>query len=283
MTLPALVKKADGKRVKIIANEIAIFAPDSDRASMHFVTFEFLDSRFENLDKSLRFPKTAEIAETIWKKLPADYELSDDFRSLLVTQKRVEIIGNEIAIFAPDAHQATADQEIYESNNRALSRYEPHDQSLRFPKTTENAETIWEVLSADADYVFSDDFKSFCKARQRVEIIDGEIAVFLLYPDCASLRIQEPKGRYNDADRSFRYSLSDALALTPLLPPKIERSPEFCELLAEAIRQNEYKQMKRIDLLLDEHPDHCVAVYYPRENAATIDPEYFHFAIRWTG
>lgn len=72
------------KRVEIIGNEIAVFIPYADRANMHFVTFEFLDSRFENSDNSIRFPKTAETAESIWENLPADYELSEDFRLLVM-------------------------------------------------------------------------------------------------------------------------------------------------------------------------------------------------------
>lgn len=115
-------------------------------------------------------------------------------------KKKVKIIDNEIAIFAPDAHQATADQTIYESNNRALSRYEPHDQSLRFPKTAENAKTIWEILAAD--YEFSDNFR---------------------------------------------------------------------------LLVNKFKQMKRIDLLFDEHPDRCVAVYYPQSPSLAANPEFFWF------
>jgi hypothetical protein len=125
-----------------------------------------------------------------------------DFFELYETPKRVEIIDNEIAIFAPSADQVTADQTIYYSNDQALSRYEPHDQSLRFPKTSENVETILEVLAAD--YELSVDFR----------------------------------------------------------------------LLAAAVTQNESKQMKRIDLLSDEHPDRCVAVYFPRHPNFYIDPDF---------
>lgn len=126
-------------------------------------------------------------------------------RVLSKEPKRVEIIGNEIAIFAHDVHQAIFHQTMYYSNNRALSRYKPHDQSLRFPKTVEIAETIWKVLAAGYlldNYELSDDFK---------------------------------------------------------------------------LLVNELQQVKRIDLLPDEHPDRCVAVYYPQSPSLTIDPEFHGF------
>lgn len=122
-----------------------------------------------------------------------------------------------------------------------------------------------------------DDFRALYKSPQRVEIIDGEIAVFLPYPDRASIELATPKGRYNEADRSFRYWLSDALALNVLLSGEIEKSPEFLELLASAAEQKDISQTKRIDLLPDEHPDRCVAVYFPSDPSKTVDPEFFWF------
>lgn len=70
------------KRVEIIGNEIALFS--QFYGDLTNLEFQLSGSRFESDDNSLRFPKTAETAETIWENLPADYELSEDFRLLVM-------------------------------------------------------------------------------------------------------------------------------------------------------------------------------------------------------
>lgn len=142
--------------------------------------------------------------------------------------KKVEIIDDEIAIFAP-----SADQAIYYSNDQALSRCEPHDQSLRFPKIAKNAETIWEILSADFDV--SPEFLALanvqesqlekvaitsCHARPLVDLLLNEhpdrcivVSGFTDGDQHFSCKVSHLDGVYNESDNTWRFSL----ATLPLL------------------------------------------------------------------
>lgn len=151
--------------------------------------------------------------------------------------KRVEIIDDEIAIFAPSAHQATLDQVMYYSDDRALSRYEPHDQSLRFPKTAKNAETMWGILSAD----FTDEFDlspeflalvnvqeshlekaaaASCSVRLLVDLLLDEhpercivVSGFTDADQHFKCKVSHLDGVFNELDNSWRF----CLATLPLL------------------------------------------------------------------
>lgn len=151
--------------------------------------------------------------------------------------KRVEIIDNEIAIFAPSAHQAILDQVIYHSNDQALSHYESHDQSLRFPKTAKNAETIWKILSADftADFDLSPEFLTLgnvqesqnenaatasCYVPPRVDLLLDEhpercivVSGFTDADQYFSSKVSHLDGVFSESDNSWRFSL----ATLPLL------------------------------------------------------------------
>lgn len=153
-------------------------------------------------------------------------------------RKRVEIIDDEIAIFAPSAHQAIVDQVMYYSNDQALSHYEPHDQSLRFPKTPKNAETIWEILSADftTEFNLSFEFLALVNVQQsplkKVEAAESGYVLPLVdllldeHPErCIVVsgftdgdqdffcKVSHLDGVFNELDNSWRFSL----ATLPLL------------------------------------------------------------------
>lgn len=77
------------KRVEVIGDEIAIFSYSGGTKALCDIGlsgsfYQSKESRFDLSDDSIRFPKTVENAETIWELLPADYELSDEFRLLVM-------------------------------------------------------------------------------------------------------------------------------------------------------------------------------------------------------
>lgn len=73
-----------------------------------------------------------------------------DFLALYKNPKRIEVIGNEIAVFVPYADRVS-------HTNNEHCRFEPLDGSIRYPKTPETAERIWETTPAD--YHLSDEFR----------------------------------------------------------------------------------------------------------------------------
>jgi hypothetical protein len=109
---------------------------------------------------------------------------------------------------------------------------------------------------------------------KRVEIINNEIAIFTVYDGWANLNFSVPGfRRIENSDSSLRFptTVKTAQIIWENLPADYEFSDDFSLLV------NELQQVKRIDLLLDEHPDRCVAVYYPQNPSLTIDPEFFWF------
>lgn len=71
------------KRIEIIGNEIAVFIPYADLVNHTDTEY----CRFELSDKSIRYPKTAETAERIWKTTPADFYVSPEFLALVNVQE----------------------------------------------------------------------------------------------------------------------------------------------------------------------------------------------------
>lgn len=178
MTYTAPVKQADRTETVSAPRQMNIIeaalvglsgvcdgAHSHDNAGFNGTDTQFGKSLAEQIEKGR--PLTYKQAQGAIEMLPKykkqltnmslDVPSKKDFFEHYKNPKRVEIIGDEIAVFAPSADQVNADQAIYYSNNQALSHYDPHDQSLRFPKTAETAETIWESLPAD--YELSDDFR----------------------------------------------------------------------------------------------------------------------------
>jgi hypothetical protein len=109
---------------------------------------------------------------------------------------------------------------------------------------------------------------------KRVEIINNEIAIFTVYDGWANLNFSVPGfRRIENSDNSLRFptTVKTAQIIWENLPANFEFSYDFRLLL------NKFKQVKRIDLLPDEQPNHCVAVYYPQNPTLAIDPEFFWF------
>ena len=108
---------------------------------------------------------------------------------------------------------------------------------------------------------------------KRVEIIGNEIAVFTTHEDQASMSFEVSSFRFEHLDNSWRFPKTVKTVATILenLPANYELSDDFRSLV------NEFKQVKRIDLFPDEHPDRCGAAYYPQNPSLTINPEFFWF------
>lgn len=73
----------------------------------------------------------------------------------------------------------------------------------------------------------ADDLNRLYLSPFRAEIINGEVAVFCPYSDSGSITLENPKGRYNPEDRSYRYSTEDAYVVNKLLPNNFQRTEEF--------------------------------------------------------
>lgn len=84
-----------------------------------------------------------------------------------------------------------------------------------------------QLIKLGVAFPTADDFNRLYPFPFRAEIIDGEVAVFCPYSDRESITQQNPKARYNSADRSYRYPLTDAYEVNQLLPDHFQRSCEF--------------------------------------------------------
>lgn len=73
----------------------------------------------------------------------------------------------------------------------------------------------------------ADDLNCLYPFPFRAEIIDGEVAVFCPYSDRESITQQNPRARYNSADRSYRYPIEDAYEVNQLLPDNFQKTEEF--------------------------------------------------------
>ena len=201
----------------------------------------------------------------------------------LAVQKRIDFINGEIAIFVPYADRLSI---IDKCSN---GRYELSDRSYRFPLS--EAKRI--IDSLPPGFQFSDKFldaiandevtdlilPAAVKIEKRVMLLPNEhkdrmIAVFGLpeFPnhDVVLLgKIKKSKGTYEPSDRSWRFSISEIYMLDLHFP-----EPEFShdENFSKAFDPTVYaKQLnKRVDILLDAHPDEMVAIYAPYNDIPTL-------------
>lgn len=117
--------------------------------------------------------------------------------------KRIEIIGNEIAVFIPYAG-------IFSHVDNEHCRFEPSDGSIRYPKTPETAERIWKTTPAD--FKLSPDFLAFVNVQESQS--ENAAATYCSVPPLVNLLLDEHPERciavsgFTDADEHFKCKVS---------------------------------------------------------------------------
>lgn len=200
-------------------------------------------------------------------------------------QKWIDFINGEVAIFVPYADRLSI---IDKCPN---GRYELSDRSYRFPLL--EAKKI--IDSLPPGFQFSDEFldaiandeatnstpSAAVKIEKRVILLPDEdqnrmIAVFGLpeFPntDVALLgKIKKSKGTYEPSDRSWRFPVSEICMLDLNFPePEFSHDENFSKAfdLDPTVYANQ--STKRVDILLDAHPDEMVAIYAPYNHLPTL-------------
>lgn len=149
-----------------------------------------------------------------------------------------------------------------------------------FPLTYKQATKAMKILPKYAKQLkamglavpYTEDFDAAYKYPYRIELIDGEVAIFMPYADRVSILNQHPSGRFEGSDRSYRFPLSDAKKIRDgNIPPEFRLSDEFVEAAAALdVPPVEVLPALRVDLLTDAEPDEQIAVYAPYDHIPTM-------------
>lgn len=198
-------------------------------------------------------------------------------------QKWIDVINGEVAIFVPYAERLSI------LGKHSNARYEASDRSYRFPLS--DAKKI--IDSLPPGFRFSDEFldaiandeainsapSAAVKIEKRVALLPDEhpdktIAVFGLpeFADCdvnLLRKIEKSKGTYEPRDRSWRFPISEIYMLDLHFPePEFSHDENFSKAFDPTVYANQ--STKRVEILLDAHPDEMVAIYAPYNDIPTL-------------
>lgn len=246
MTYPAPVKKADRtktapapRQLNVIEAVLVALSNVCDGAHSHDKSgFNGTDTRYGKslaqqieAGRSLTYKQAQGAIRLLpkYKKQLVSMTLTvptlEDFFALYKNPKRIEIIGNEIAIFTPYADRMS------HADSKSC-RFEPSNSSIRYPKTTGTAKKKLESLPADFD--LSPEFSALVNVqesqpRNATAACSVPLLVDLLldeHPErCIVVsgstdadehfkcKVSHLDGVFNDSDNTWRFSL----ATLPLL------------------------------------------------------------------